>query len=1163
MLKKRQGVMRNKYFNVVGSIILVCAVGLMAGTVSHFTPVANSGQNMLVVVQTGISPTFNGLSFQVGDQIGVFTPGGLCVGAEAWTGSNIAITVWGADTVRNGPDIISISPGIGLGEQLKYRVWSAFRFKEEAPATVTYSGGFDGNYATDANAILASLTAVINTPPTNIGLSNSSVNENAGANAVVGALSATDAENDSMGGTFTYTLVTGTGDNDNVLFNISGNTLRATASLDFEQAATRSVRIKVTDMGDSTYSKVFTITVNNVNEAPINISLSNQSVNENAGADAAIGTLSATDLEGGTLTYTLVTGTGSTDNGLFNISGTTLQVTASLDYEQAASRSVRIQVADTGGLTYSKAFTITVINVNETPTDISLSNSTTFDNAAIGTTVGALSTTDPDNPGAGQTFTYTLVSGTGSTDNDSFSISGGDLKIAKVLSGKTSVSVRIRTTDQGAPQTPPNLWVEKVFAITVLHGNTAPTNISLSNQSVDENAGANAAVGTLSATDLEGGTMTYTLVSGTGSTDNNLFNISGTTLRATASLNFEQAASRSVRIQVADTGTLTYSKSFTITVINRNDAPTGIVLSNSNVNDNAAIGTVVGILSTIDQDVGQTYTYLRVGGADMDSFQIIGDTLKTARVLSYAGKNSLQVTIRTDDGTNLAPIHLTKDSTFTITVNQLPPDVPTLVSPGDGALDRPTSLTLTWNTAAGAASYHLQVSIDNAFLPGSEYAFNGNVGNTTSQAVSGLANGVKYYWHVEAHNGTGPSGYSTTRNFTTIPQARIPVKPGWNMVSCNIHPPDSSMPAIFGGLTGFVVAKNNSGKIFWPAFGINTIGTFRVVDGYKVNTGAVDTSKFLGTQVDVATSPINLAVGWNMISYLPQASMSIAFALATLDTTPISGKITIVKNNGGLIYWPDYGINGIKNMAPYEGYKIYMKMAAVLTYPASGPVLAKKTANAGQMVVELPLAKHYALSKNTGNNASILATGVTENGVPVADGSEVAAYDAEGNLVGSGVVMNGKTAFSVWGKDSQTKVKDGLAEGEVISLKLWNGSMEIPLEMLGKKMVYSEDGIFLGNLSVPGMYFIKKFALRGTYAGLNGQVRIMFDVPYVNGKDMHDVAINLYNVGGRLVGHIAAGRYAAGHYTVTWNGPTTGAGMYIARMKAENFDGKMRLMMVK
>ena len=311
--------------------------------------------------------------------------------------------------------------------------------------------------------------------------------------------------------------------------------------------------------------------------------------------------------------------------------------------------------------------------------------------------------------------------------------------------------------------------------------------------------------------------------------------------------------------------------------------------------------------------------------------------------------------------------------------------------------------------------------------------------------------------------------------------------------------------------------------------------------------------------MNVGTSPIDLSAGWNIISYLPQSAESVTVALASIDPTPTS-EIVIVKNNAGKIYWPDYNSNSIDSMWPGQGYQICMKQVAELTYPAGA---AKRMMRTARKTIQLPLAKHYALSKNTGNNASILATDVLEDNVPVADGSEVGAYDGQGNLVGSGVVMKGITAFSVWGKDPQTKVKDGLKEGEAISLKLWDGSKEYPLDMAGKKLAYSEDAILLGKLSVPTMYFIKKFALHGACSGLNGLVRIMFDVPNVDGKDLHNVTINLFDVSGRLVHQIASGQYRAGHYTVVWNGSTTGTGMYIVQMKAESFDSKERLMMIK
>jgi hypothetical protein len=52
-----------------------------------------------------------------------------------------------------------------------------------------------------------------------LALSAATVNQSAGANATVGALSSTDAD---TGETFTYTLVSGTGSPDNGSFNISG-----------------------------------------------------------------------------------------------------------------------------------------------------------------------------------------------------------------------------------------------------------------------------------------------------------------------------------------------------------------------------------------------------------------------------------------------------------------------------------------------------------------------------------------------------------------------------------------------------------------------------------------------------------------------------------------------------------------------------------------------------------------------------------------------------------------------------------------------------------------------------------------------------------------------------------------------------------------------------
>ncbi|MDD1422853.1 cadherin domain-containing protein, partial [Dolichospermum sp. ST_sed1] len=92
--------------------------------------------------------------------------------------------------------------------------------------------------------------------------------------------------------------------------------------------------------------------------------------------------------------------------------------------------------------------TIGINNVNETPTNLTLSNSTVAENQIIGTVVGNLTNTDPD---TGNTFTYSLVTGDGATDNSFFTITGNQLKTNAVFDYETknSYSVRLRTTDEG------------------------------------------------------------------------------------------------------------------------------------------------------------------------------------------------------------------------------------------------------------------------------------------------------------------------------------------------------------------------------------------------------------------------------------------------------------------------------------------------------------------------------------------------------------------------------------------------------------------------------------------------------------------------------------------------------------------------------------------
>ena len=104
----------------------------------------------------------------------------------------------------------------------------------------------------------------------------------------------------------------------------------------------------------------------NLNSAPSNVTLSATSTNENVTANSLVGTFSTTDPTiGDTFTYSFVAGTN--DNAAFTISQNQLQIKASPNFETKSIYNIRVRTTDNGGLTFDKALTINVNDLNEAP----------------------------------------------------------------------------------------------------------------------------------------------------------------------------------------------------------------------------------------------------------------------------------------------------------------------------------------------------------------------------------------------------------------------------------------------------------------------------------------------------------------------------------------------------------------------------------------------------------------------------------------------------------------------------------------------------------------------------------------------------------------------------------------------------------------------------
>ena len=204
------------------------------------------------------------------------------------------------------------------------------------------------------------------------------------------------AENDLL----SFTLIATDADNDDLTFSATG--LPTGAELnedtgvfawtpDFTQAETYSVIFTVTDENGGTDSETITITVTDVNRAPVLDLIGPQSVNENVLLQF---TVSATDADEDALTYSA---TGLPTGATFDASTRTFSWTPS--YDQEGDYTVTFHVEDTLNDFDEEEVIITVGNNNRAPIFEDIEDKNVDENTLLQFTVSA---TDSD----GDDLTY-------------------------------------------------------------------------------------------------------------------------------------------------------------------------------------------------------------------------------------------------------------------------------------------------------------------------------------------------------------------------------------------------------------------------------------------------------------------------------------------------------------------------------------------------------------------------------------------------------------------------------------------------------------------------------------------------------------------------------------------------------------------------------------
>ena len=315
-----------------------------------------------------------------------------------------------------------------------------------------------------------------------------------------------------------------------------------------------------------------TVTVNDddatANRSPVFTNqASTASVNENSAADTTVVTITATDPEGDTITYSL----DSTSDAKFDIDSgdgeITVQADDSLDHEANATITATVTATDSNNNASSHDVVITINDQNEPP---DAPGAPSVSATSGSTTSIDVSWTAPSTTGKPDINDYDVQYKKSSETNwtaHSFTGTGTSTSIAS-LDANTTYNVQVMAKNPEGDSS----WSPTGSAMT---SNTTPTFSSQpTTATINENSAAGTTVVTVLATDPDSGdTVTHTL----DSTSDDLFNIDGSTgkitVKANDSLDHEARSSITATVTATDSQNANATHNVAITIADQNEPP--------------------------------------------------------------------------------------------------------------------------------------------------------------------------------------------------------------------------------------------------------------------------------------------------------------------------------------------------------------------------------------------------------------------------------------------------------------------------------------------------------------------------------------------------------------------------------------------------------------
>ncbi len=696
----------------------------------HFIPVVQSGDNMTLIIPVANVPKIGIDNIVAGDEVGVFTPGGVCAGAGVWDGVNdLALALFADDEFTDEVD------GFVAGDAISFRLWASADDTEYPNVTVgwgsrtlpTYQATFNGKYSNNVLANINSLTAA----------------------ATPKQVTITNPTNNSIN-------VTTSG-------NITWTGLANATSYDVQLSTTNTYATKIIDANLTGTSQAYTGLANGttyyVRVRGLNSEGAGNWREHSFKTQLATPTLTSpannavAQLIAGNMTWSAVTGA---DNYL-------LQVSTDANFNTTVINNATLT---------TNSFAYTALN-----------NNTTYYWRVKATATGG------DESAFSSVYQFKTVVGIPTLTtpaNLSYCISTGGVLMFNSVSGATAYEIQLASDVAFQNVVSQNLNVNGIsHTYNLLNNNTvyfwrvkaknadgagdysavwsfttvlaAPTLQSPSNDAI-----SSATSGFLSWASVDGATayevllatdMGFTAVVLTDA------NVASAT-KAYAGLNNNTTYYWKVRAKNANC-TGAWSNTFNFETVLA--APVLATPANNAVNI----------------PVSGNVTWNAVNGATSYDVQIASDNGFTTFLVNQTGVvgNTLAYTNLNNKSVHYWRVRAVKtgsisdwSATFQFTSHLT---AATLLAPANNAQGQALASSIQWQSLTGVTGYDYVIATDMAFA---NIVVQGNTANTTIN-YSGLNYNTVYYWRVRGTDGFGPGPWSTTFNFETVVAAPVLATP--------------------------------------------------------------------------------------------------------------------------------------------------------------------------------------------------------------------------------------------------------------------------------------------------------------------------------------------------------------------------------------------------